>query len=155
MKRALRFSIAAIFCAGTLASPAFGQTGDGGMPDAPAQDEKVLDTEPSLDSGTTAAIQTDFDSALDLIDDRSGAAAINTITQLGKVHVIRMGALDGSDSERIDQATAASETKVAELRAALQSNPAVASQIEAQGVTASEVIAADVAADGSVVVYTR
>jgi hypothetical protein len=50
---------------------------------------------------------------------------------------------------------AQSVAQMQELHAAIDGNAAVKSKLEAQSVATSDVLAADVAADGSLVIYTR
>ncbi|MEX0956856.1 MAG: hypothetical protein WDZ83_16795 [Rhizobiaceae bacterium] len=150
MKRMMRLTTAALFGATMLATPALAQTASGDV------EVQVPETgETSIDTGTTAAVGTDFDSALGLMADSSAAAAINTMTDIGEIRVIHVSTLENSDEVRVEQAMAESEAQMQELHAAIDGNAAVKSQLEAQSVATTDVLAADVAADGGVIVYVR
>jgi hypothetical protein len=156
MKRMMRLTTAALFGATMLATPALAQT-ISGEADAEVQvpGASVETGETAVDTGTTASVDTDFDSALGLMADSSAAAAINTMTDVGEVRVIRVSTLENSDEVRVDQAMAESEAQMQELHAAIDGNAAVKSELEAQSVETADVLAADVAADGGVIVYVR
>lgn len=156
MKRMMRLTTAALFGATMLATPALAQTVSGDAEVEVQVPETSIETgETSIDTGTTAAIDTDFDSALGLMADSSAAAAINTMTDIGEIRVVNVSTLENSDEVRVDQAMAESEAQMQELHAAIEGNAAVKSELEAQSVDTADVLAADVAADGGVIVYVR
>ena len=158
MKHMMRLTTAALFGATMLATPALAQTVEGevgGEVEVQVPDTSMGNGETSIDTGTTAAVDTDFDSALGLMAESDAAAAINTMTEVGDIRVVRLSTLDNSDEGRIQQAMAESEAQMQELHAAIDGNAAVKSQLEAQSVDTADVLAADVAADGGVIIYVR
>jgi hypothetical protein len=155
MKRMMRLTTAALFGATMLATPALAQTTGEDPAMQPSQTEDTLKLGADVDTETTAAIDTDFDSAIDLMGTGDAAATIGTMTDVGEVRIISMSTLDNSDEARIDQAMGESEAEIQELQAAISANPTVVAQLEEQGAAPQDVLAADVAANGSLVVYTR
>ena len=156
MKRMMRLTTAALFGATMLATPALAQTVSGeAEAEVQVPGTSIETGETSIDTGTTAAVDTDFDSALDLMADSSAAAAINTMTDVGEIRIVRLSTLENSDEVRVEQAMAESEAQMQELHAAIDGNAAVKSELEAQSVDTADVLAADVAADGGVIVYVR
>lgn len=154
MKRMMRITTAALFGATMLATPALAQTASGEV-EVQVPETSIETGETSIDTGTTAAIDTDFDSALGLMADSGAAAAINTMTDVDDIRVIRVSTLENSDEVRVEQAMAESEAQMQELHAAIDGNASVKAQLEAQSVETADVLAADVAADGGVIVYVR
>lgn len=171
MKRMMRITTATLFGATMLATPALAQTVDVDPSGIPVQTGETPSVETGVETGaaagvntgtaagvdtsTTAAIDTDFDSALDMMADGSAAAAIHTMTNVGDIRVIHVSTLENSDEARVEQAMAESEAQMQELQAAIDGNAAVKAQLEAQSVATADVLAADVAADGGVIVYVR
>ena len=105
-----------------------------------------------VDSGTTASTSIDFNTALSSIGDESSAAALRTMTDVSSVTVVDVSETANADTAALDSAIEANATQIDEVRASLHSNAAVNAALEAQQVDASQVIAANVAADGSLTV---
>ena len=182
MKRRITIATAALFAASALAAPAFagglsvgadagvsaGASGNAGAGanvgigsggiQADAGANVGTDTQSGgagVDSGTTASTGIDFNTALSSIGDESSAAALRTMTDVGAVMVIDVSETANADAAALDSAIEANATGIEEMRASLQSNAAVNAALEAQQVDASQVIAANVAADGSLTVFVE
>lgn len=104
---------------------------------------------------TTASTGVDFNTALSAIGDESSAATLRTMTDVGAVTVVDVSETANADATALESAVEANATKIEEMRASLQSNAAVNAALEAEEVDVSQVIAADVAADGSLTVFVE
>lgn len=166
MKRIIGLTTAALMGASMMAGPALAQSsaGDGasggvnvetGVTGGAGTDTT---TEMETDAGTTAAIgsQPTFDGALSAIE--GGAAsttAIEAMSEVGSVEVVRIGELEGADMTALETAKAESEAEIGELQAALEANTAVTTALEAEDVAATDVVAAEMGAGGELVVYVE
>lgn len=161
MKRTMRIATAALFGATMLAAPALAQSDGpssvpGTNPGASAEEKLMVPKSGAMvDTETTAAIDMDFDSAVELMGDADAASEIAAMTDVGEVRIIRFSTLQDSDESRLDQAMGESQAEINELQAAIAANSSVVAQLEAEGATPQDVLAADIAADGSLLVYTR
>jgi hypothetical protein len=162
MKRTTTLTIAALFGASMLATPAIAQMGGespsqvpGTNPGTGAEELTTPETDPMIDPGTTAAVETDFESALNLVGDSETAAEISAMQDIGEVRVVHMDTLPNSDESRVDMAMGKSEETIADLQSAIESRPEIMAQLEQEGATSADVVAADIAVDNSVLVYTR
>lgn len=107
-----------------------------------------------IDTGTTAAIDATFDSALSAISGNSGSAtAIEGMSEVDSVNVVRIDELQGHDEASLDEAVTQNETAIEELRSSIEANASLSQELETEGVSASDVVAAQVEADGKVTVY--
>jgi hypothetical protein len=125
----------------------------GGNADAGAEGATTL---PGLDDGTTAAIGGDvsFDSAISAIEGGSAsAAAIEAMTEVDGVNVVRIGELENSDSAELDAALSANQTGVEELRSSIEANAELSQELQTQGVEVASVVAAQVEADGALTLF--
>ncbi|MCO6390891.1 hypothetical protein GTW25_07605 [Aliihoeflea aestuarii] len=178
MKRIIGLTTAALMSASMLAGPALAQqspvapgAGDGTevetgvtggtdtmeapMGEAPAG-ATTLPAE--VDTDATAAIggEATFDGALAAIEgNATSTAAIDTMTEVGSVDVVRIGELEGADMTALETATSERSAEITELQAALEANTAVSSALEAEDVAVADVVAAETAADGELVVYVQ
>lgn len=104
---------------------------------------------------TTASTGVDFNTALSAIGDEKSAAALRTMTDVGAVTVVDVSESANADATALESAVEANAAKIEEVRASLQSNAAVNAALEAEEVDVSHVIAANVAADGSLTVFVE
>lgn len=77
------------------------------------------------------------------------------MTEIGSVEVIRIGELEDADMTALETATTERAAEITELQAALEANTAVSAALEAEDVAANEVVAAQMGADGELVVYVE
>lgn len=149
MKRILGLTTAALMGASVLAAPAFAEdkmdlSGETG----------ATTTMPDVDTGTTAAIDANFDTALTAISaGSSNAQAIGTLSEVDNVKVVSVSDLDGHDKAALDEALAQNSDGVEELRTSIGANAALSEELRTQGVDTATVVAAQVEADGQVTVY--
>lgn len=185
MKRIIGLTTAALMGASMMVAPALAQTSVGGSAtggvnaetgvtggvggagadvDAGASGSAGADTttgtmtDTETDAGTTAAIGADatFDGALAAIEgNATSTAAIDTMTEVGTVEVVKIGELEGADMTALETATTEREAEITELQAALEANTAVSAALEAEDVSANEVVAAQMGAGGELVIYVE
>jgi hypothetical protein len=183
MKRIIGLTTAALMGASMMVAPALAQTSVGGGAtggvnaetgvtgggagvdvEAGASGSAGADTttgtmtDTETDAGTTAAIGADatFDGALSAIEgNATSTAAIDTMTEVGSVEVVKIGELEGADMTALETATTEREAEITELQAALEANTAVSAALEAENVAANEVVAAEMGAGGELVVYVE
>lgn len=184
MKRIIGLTTAALMGASMMVAPALAQTSVGGGAtggvnaetgvtggvnggadvEAGASGSAGADTttgtmtDTETDAGTTAAIGADatFDGALSAIEgNATSTAAIDTMTEVGSVEVVKIGELEGADMTALETATTEREAEITELQAALEANTAVSAALEAEDVAANEVVAAEMGAGGELVIYVE
>ncbi len=183
MKRIIGLTTAALMGASMMVAPALAQTSVGGGAtggvnaetgvtggvggagadvEAGASGSAGADTTTGTmtetDAGTTAAIGADatFDGALAAIEgNATSTAAIDTMTEVGTVEVVKIGELEGADMTALETATTEREAEITELQAALEANTAVSAALEAEDVSANEVVAAQMGAGGELVIYVE
>lgn len=184
MKRIIGLTTAALMGASMMVAPALSQTSVGGSAtggvnaetgvtggvggagadvDAGASGSAGAETTGTMtdtetDAGTTAAIGADatFDGALAAIEgNATSTAAIDTMTEVGSVEVVKIGELEGADMTALETATTEREAEITELQAALEANTAVSAALEAEDVSANEVVAAQMGAGGELVIYVE
>ncbi|GAB5504965.1 MAG: hypothetical protein Rhirs2KO_01280 [Rhizobiaceae bacterium] len=108
-----------------------------------------------VDTGTTAAIGGSFDGALSAMANSNSSGAIRAMTDVSSVNVIWIKDLEGANMDALTQAETQNEAEINDLRASIESNTAVSSALKAQSVEPADVVAANVAADGSLTVFVR
>jgi hypothetical protein len=167
MKRILAITTAALMSASVMAAPALAQSTPGATPEtgATTTPESGSNTmpqtgttgaSPDVDTGTTAAIGADFNTALVAIEGNSASAAtIGSITDIERVSVVQMNTLEGHNAAALEDALAANDASVDALKASIEANTAMSSELATQGVDTDDIVAAQVAADGAVTVYVR
>ena len=164
MKRILGITTAALMGASVMAAPAIAQTGLDETPPAgattpmpeTAPGADATTTMPDLDTGTTAAIGADFNTALTAIEGNSAsAAAIGALGQVERVNVVPLSTLEGHDATALNDALSTNDAAITELQSSIQANAALSEELATQGVEADDVVAAQVEADGEVTVYVR
>ncbi len=161
MKRFLKISTAALFGATMLTAPALAQSSDRsnveGTNPGTGNEELVVPSndDPMVDTGTTAAVEPNFDYGVDLMADSETADKIAMMESVGEVRVIRFSTLQNSDESRLDQAMGKSDANIQAIQSAISAKPELVAQLDAEGVAPEDVLAVDVAANGSLQVYTR
>ena len=159
MKRILGFTGAALLGASILAVPAI--AGPKGAADTGRSGgDRVLDaqsgthTMPGVDSATTAAIPPTFDSALTAIDgSATSTQSIATVSEVREVQVVRLNDLKGHDTAAVDKAVSEHRSDIDGLRSAIEANSALSGKLRDQNVDVSNVVAAQVQADGVVTIF--
>lgn len=134
-------------------------TGAGAGADIETDVEAGAETEMETDPGTTGAIGAgaNVGAVVSAINSgQLGTAEIESATDIGMVNVVRIDEMPGGEEQQaIDQAVDERQAEIEELRAAIEAHSDIYGELEAQGVSAGDVVAADVEADGSVTVYVR
>lgn len=147
MKRILGLTTAALMSASVLAAPAFAEDTE-----LPAGADSGVSSD--IDQGTTAAITATPESALSAISaSTTTVTSIETLSEVSAVNVVRISEFEAADASAVEEAATANEAGVEELRAAIQANAALSQELEAQGVDASSVVAAEIGANGEVTVF--
>jgi len=184
MKRVIALSTAALLGASLFASPvlaqvsvdtnggasvgveagsgsASGTVGGAGSVDSTIGGSQLktgaaADAKTNLDTGTTAAIGGSFDGMISAMGNNSASAGtIQSMTNVSSVNVIRITDLEGADMDALMKAETDNSASIDELHTSLEGNAAVKAALEAQSVDPSTVVAANVAADGSLTVYVK
>lgn len=170
MKRILAMSAAALMGASMLAGPALSQDGPSegqgsgatteslGTTQGPDGRESTIVPDGQVDGGTTSAIDggSSFDGALGAMSGNAASAtAIGGMANADNVEIVWIDQLDGYDGAAIDERMAADAQASTDLQAAVAANADLAQALEAEGVEASQVVAAEMAADGGVTLYVR
>lgn len=151
MKKILAMTTAALMSASVMAAPAFAQMANG---EASGTETNATSEMPGVDTGTTQAIDesTGGNDALGSITGSASAAqSIAGMTEFGDVTVNQ---ITGEDSDKVDQLVTENRQSIDELRAAIAGNPAVQSQLQAQGVDVAKIVGAEVALNGDLVLYS-
>lgn len=164
MKRIIAMTTAALMGASVFAAPALAQnpsgagtdqdfqlsTEQGTSADAP-MDERAMT--PDVDTGTTASIDGSYDGALAAIGGSSmNARSVASMETIETINVVRVGELQG-DAGLIDQAVSQNQAGVDELRAAIDANSALQSELQTRGVNSASVVGAEVGAMGELTLY--
>jgi hypothetical protein len=71
------------------------------------------------------------------------------------VHDVKIGDLADADMDALAKAKTDNQASIDELQSSLEANASVKAALDAKGVDASDVVAANVAADGSLTVYVE
>lgn len=165
MKRIIGLTTAALMGASVFVAPAFAQNATDGVdqdyqlsvqpegsdPGAPTPDGAAM---PDIDTGTTASIDGSFDGALSAIGGSSAnARTIASMDDVQSVNVVRVSELRGGDAALVNQAVSQNQAGIDDLRASIDANTALHSELQAMGVTSASVVGADVGAAGDVTVY--
>ena len=175
MKRKIAISLAALMGASLLASPVMAQvsldtdaganigagstSGSGSVTGTADDDLRIggqAGADANLDTDTTASIGASFDGALSALGNNSGSASlISAMTEVSSVNVIRINELEGADMDALMSAETENAASIDELQSSIEGNTAVMAALEAQAVDPENIVAADVAADGSLTVYVK
>jgi hypothetical protein len=138
MKKFLAMTTAALMSASVLAAPAFAQSSE----------------TPGVDEGTTAAIDESEGgngSFTAITGSASATQSIANMTDFGSVTVNR---ITGEESGQLDLMVSENRQSIDALHAAIASNAAVQGELQAQGVNPANIVGAEVAANGDLVLYS-
>lgn len=177
MKRILAISAAALLSGSLLAAPAMAQVSVGagvsaggsagastdtgsGSAGGSADGSIKLNTQAGnssaqVDTGTTAAIGGSWDGLMSALSDASVSGSIKSMSSVGSVNVIKISSLDNADMDALAKAKTDNMAAIDDLDAAIEGNAQVKAALDAKGVAASDVVAANIAADGSLTVYVE
>lgn len=170
MKRIIGLTTAALMSASMIAGPALAQTSPVPIPntstDTGATEGNETMEAPAgattlpgeVDTDSTAAIggQATFGDVLAAIEgNATNTAAIDTMTEVGSVDVVRVNELEDADTTALETATSERSAEITQLQGALEANTAVSAAIEAENVEIADVVAAETAADGELVIYVQ
>jgi hypothetical protein len=146
MKRAI---LTAVFLASAFSLPALAE--DTTKADKGAQTQ--------TDTGTTASTDADanFGSVVSAIQDgKTNISAIEGLKSVSDVKVVKVSELaKGNNMEALDNAVSKNQADITSLQTAVGANPALKAKLDAQSVVTSDIVAANVEADGSVTVYVK
>lgn len=136
-----------------------GNVGVGANVGAQAQTDSGSFDDDSIDSGTTASTNSDanFGSVISAIrSGKSNAAAIEGMSEVSSVTVVNVDDLaQGNNTQALENAVSDNEGEIADLQAAIEANADVMAELEGQSLDHSDVVAANVGADGALTVYVR
>lgn len=141
--------------AGTSAGSGAGVTAGAGA-EAGAKTNMAGDA--ATDQGATGAIgsSADVGSAVSAIGTDS-SSQIGTMTDVSSVNVVKLSEI-GAETEaksQIDAAVEENAETIASLQAAIDQNASLKGELEAENVQASDVVAVQTQADGSLNVYVK
>lgn len=109
----------------------------------------------SLDGGLTSAINDDFNKALSAINASSAnAAALRALGSTEALNVVRIGSLPNFDEEAVEQAVMQNRGSIDILRGTIAAEPALYERLQAEGVSMSNVVGAEVKG-GLITIYVR
>lgn len=83
------------------------------------------------------------------------AAALGAMTQVDDVEIVPVAEIEGYDDMQIEQALGETPGALDELQVSVETNPELASELEARNVAPNSVIAANTAPDGQLTVFVR
>jgi len=109
----------------------------------------------NVDAGTTAAIGASWDNLMSSMGDTGASASIGAMSDVGAVNVVRIGDLGNTDADALAKAKTDNQASIDELKTSIEGNAKVKAALEQKGVDPSSVVAANVAADGSLTVYVE
>ncbi|WP_395449359.1 hypothetical protein ACHMW7_05665 [Aminobacter sp. UC22_36] len=142
MKHSL--ATAVLLASTTLAAPAIAE--DAARPAAQVDTSTTASTSATADLGTVlSAIQASS----------STARAIQAMTTVGSVQIVTLSEIAKGDKQALDKAVSDNEADITGVQAAIMANSALKSQLDAEMVETSAIVAASIGADGSVTVFVR
>ena len=112
----------------------------------------------SIDAGTTASTDSDANFGLLISSMRSGDSAtrIEGMTEVSSVSVVNVEDLaQGNNLQAFENAKSDNEAQIGDLQAAVAANADLVAGLETEAAESSDVIAANVAADGSVTLFVE
>ena len=112
----------------------------------------------SIDAGTTASTDSDSNFGLLISSMRSGDSAtrIEGMTEVSSVSVVNVEDLaQGNNLQAFENAKNDNEAQIGDLQAAVAANADLVAGLETEAAESSDVIAANVAADGSVTLFVE
>jgi len=117
-----------------------------------------LSADPGIDLGTTAATgDANFGSVISSIRSGKMDTDFSSVTDESNVNVVRVDSLTGAsdDPQALENAISQNQEEIDSLRSAIEGNDTIASKLEAESVSASDVVATEVGADGTLTVYVQ
>ena len=139
----------ALLAASALAVPTFAQ-------DAPPTSQgATATTDPGPTASTGAAA--DFDDVIASIrSGKTNVGAIESLSSVSEVEVVRITDLaGGTDAGALETAISENQADIAALQKAIGGNQALKAELDANAVAVSDIVAANVDADGSLTVFAR
>ena len=109
----------------------------------------------NVDADTTAAIGASWDNLISAMGDSGASASIGAMSDVGAVNVVRVSDLGNADADALAKAKTDNQASIDGLKTSIEGNAQVKAALEQQGVDPSSVVAANVAADGSLTVYVE
>jgi len=109
----------------------------------------------NVDTDITAAIGGSWDGLLSSMGDTGASASIGAMSDVGSVNVVRISDLGNTDADALAKAKTDNQASIDQLKTSIEGNAKVKAALEQQGVDPSSVVAANVAADGSLTVYVE
>ena len=111
------------------------------------------------DTGTTASTNADanFGSVISAIQaGKTNVGALQGLTTVSNVKVVKVNELArGNNMEAFNNAVSKNQADITSLQTTVGANTALKAKLDAQSVTTSDIVAANVEADGSVTVYVK
>jgi len=154
MKRVIALTAAALMTGSLFAAPAMAQINLGVDADANVGVGTDAGTT-KLDADTTAAIGSSFDGLLSAMGDTAASSSIGSMTEVSTVNVIRINEMTDTDADALAKAKTDNQASIDDLKSSIEGNAEVKAALEQQGVEPDSVVAANVAADGSLTVYVE
>lgn len=109
----------------------------------------------NVDADTTAAIGASWDNLVSAMGDTGASASIGAMSDVGAVKVVHVSDLGNTDADALAKAKTDHQASIDGLKASIEGNAKVKAALEQQGVDPSSVVAANIAADGSLIVYVE
>jgi len=121
--------------------------------------EGQANTQMQTDTSTTASTgaKANFGTVMSSIKaGKTNVSAITGLTTVSKVNVVKVSDLaKGNNMQALDKAITDNQADITGLQTAINGNTALKAKLDAEQIQASSVVAADIAADGSVTVYVK
>ena len=172
MKRILAISAAALLSGSLFAAPALAQvsvdtgtgvdvgigaSGDSGSGSADGSVSGTIGTDTQIKTNNmgAAADTGSWDGLMSAMGDTGASGAISSMSNVSTVNVVKIGDLADADTDALAKAKTDNQASIDELQSSLEANASVKAALDAKGVDASDVVAANVAADGSLTVYVE
>lgn len=108
-----------------------------------------------VDTDTTAAIGATWDGLISAMGDTGASTSIGAMSEVGTVNVVRVSDLGNADADALAKAKTDNQASIDGLKSSIEGNAKVKAALDAKGVSPDSVVAANVAADGSLTVYVE
>lgn len=174
MKRITALTAAALMSGALFAAPALAQTGEtdtgvsgsvngtvngSGLPDAGVDADVGANANAaantSIDTNATASIDSSWDGLMSAMANSGESKSLSSMTDVGNVTVVKISSIDNADMDAFAKARAENQASIDELHSAIDANAKLKAALDAQGVDSSDVVATNVAADGTLTVYVE
>lgn len=141
------FTGIAVLALTLLATPALAEDA------AQSTAQMQLDTKTTASTGTPAGFGTVMGA---LRNSKNSANAIQTLSAVGSVRIVKVAGIVGADDmPLLEQAIVEYQSDITGLQAAIMANNALKSAIDAELVDTSNIVAANIEADGGVTVFVK